>query len=113
MMRNCRIHLVLVLIGIMTVLPSTFAQDITLTLWENADPLHMQATLRAVARFEADNPGIKVDVQPYTNISRIDKLILSVMGGEAPDLVASWGAEFKWLASQGVLLDIAPYMDRY
>ena len=83
------------------------AGPITLNLWH----IHNQATRKgpienAVRRFEAANPGVKVEVSVYENDPYKTKL-KTVSGEEFPDIFHSWGG--GWLKSfvdAGLVADI-------
>ncbi|MEM6615764.1 MAG: sugar ABC transporter substrate-binding protein [Pseudomonadota bacterium] len=64
------------------------AQDITLQFWDNQQTESglSQFQQEAVDRFEAENPGIKVEVTtiPYPEYQQ--RLLTAVQGGNAPDI---------------------------
>ncbi len=64
------------------------AQDVTITFWDNQQTESglSQFQQAAVDKFEAANPGIKVDVVtvPYPEYQQ--RLLLAVQGGNAPDV---------------------------
>jgi multiple sugar transport system substrate-binding protein len=86
------------------------AGQVTLTYWEIAVDDRMAAAREIIAEFERLNPDIKVDLQPLSNTGRVDRLVTAVVGGQGPDVVSWWGAEFKRLALEGMWLDLAPYV---
>ena len=65
-----------------------FAEDITLKFWDNQQTESglSQYQQEAVKRFEAENPGIKVEVTtiPYPEYQQ--RLLTAVQGGNAPDV---------------------------
>ncbi|MGE5576765.1 MAG: extracellular solute-binding protein [Syntrophothermus sp.] len=87
--------------------PALAEEQVTLTFWtayNTESPENKMLTETLIPKFEAANPGIKVQAVafPYDELRR--KLLTSVAGGTTPDLVRSdiiWVPEF---ANMGVLL---------
>ena len=80
---------VLITAGIMLALPaSSQAQDIVLQFWDNQQTESglSEYQQEAVQSFEAENPGIKVEVTtiPYPEYQQ--RLLTAVQGGNAPDV---------------------------
>ncbi len=79
-------------------------EEVTLTLWElSANEQLMQGLIN---EFEKENPYIKVRLQQLTWEYGMDKFVISLAAGNAPDICelgTTWIARF---ASSGVLLDI-------
>jgi len=79
-------------------------KEITLTVWElSANEQLMQ---RLINKFEAQHPYIRVNLQQLTWEYGLDKFVISLAAGNAPDvceLGTTWIAKF---ASSGALLDI-------
>src|SRR5258708_26802694 len=72
-----------------TMTSGAYAQEqITLKFWDNQQTESglSQYQQEAVKRFEADNPGIKVEVTtiPYPEFQQ--RLLTAVQGGNAPDV---------------------------
>ena len=65
-----------------------------------------------VAAFEADNPGIKIEVEAYEDESIKDKLRILLGSNDQPDIFFSWSGEFaqKFIRS-GTALDLTPYFE--
>ena len=84
------------------------AEDIVLKFWDNQQTESglSQYQQEAVKRFEADNPGIKVEVTtiPYPEFQQ--RLLTAVQGGNAPDVSTVdqiWVAAF---AEAGAIADL-------
>src|SRR5215813_6419102 len=84
------------------------AEDVVLKFWDNQQTESglSQYQREAVKRFEADNPGIKVEVTtiPYPEFQQ--RLLTAVQGGNAPDVSTVdqiWVAAF---AEAGAILDL-------
>ncbi|MDR1470843.1 MAG: extracellular solute-binding protein, partial [Spirochaetaceae bacterium] len=79
---------------------------VTLTFvgWE-ASPLETEAVRNGIAKFEAANPGIKVQYSP-TSGDYNAKLLASIAGNSAPDVFFAGSDTYRTLVKRGVLLDI-------
>jgi raffinose/stachyose/melibiose transport system substrate-binding protein len=65
---------------------STAAEPVTIKFWTWFPPL--DDTKKLIAGFEAENPGIKVELTELESKAYQDKLPLALAGGDAPDIVA-------------------------
>jgi ABC-type glycerol-3-phosphate transport system substrate-binding protein len=79
--------------------PAARAEDVTLQFWDNqqSESGLSQYQTEAVKRFEAENPGIKVNIVtvPYPEYQQ--RLLTAVQGGNAPDVSTVdqiWNAAF-------------------
>jgi len=68
------------------------AADSTITLWhiQNTDP-GPKLIQDAVDRFQAENPGVKVEVSPLANDAFKDKLKVALGANNAPCIFPTWG----------------------
>lgn len=90
------------------------AKQVTLTFWEEPVAERFAAAQEIIAEFEKQNPDIIVEAMPTTGPpTRTTKLIAAVAAGQAPDVVSFWGADFRHLASQGIWLNLKPYMQKH
>lgn len=94
---------------------SLFAADpITLEYWvEQESPKVEEYVKSSIARFEAENPGIKVNltVTPYAQYR--DKLLVAIEGGTAPDVFLVdqiWNSEF---AAADAIIPLDDYIAEY
>lgn len=79
-------------------------EPVTLTLWELSAKEQLIQNL--ILKFERENPGIKVNVQQLTWEYGLDKFIIGIAAGNAPDICelgTTWISKF---ADSGALLDI-------
>ena len=87
------------------------AEDVTLQFWDNQQTESglSQYQKEAVKRFEAENPGIKVDVTtvPYPEYQQ--RLLTAVQGGNAPDVST---VDQIWQAAFAEAGAIVPLGDR-
>src|SRR5690242_11122760 len=87
------------------------AEDIVLRFWDNQQTESglSQYQQEAVKRFEADNPGIKVEVTtiPYPEFQQ--RLLTAVQGGNAPDVST---IDQIWVAAFAAAGAIDPLDDR-
>src|SRR5215469_1393441 len=89
-----------------------FAEEITLKFWDNQQTESglSQYQAEAVKRFEAENPGIKVEVTtiPYPEYQQ--RLLTAVKGNNAPDVSTVdqiWNAAFAEAGAIEKLDDLA------
>ncbi|MCB8881446.1 sugar ABC transporter substrate-binding protein [Acidisoma cellulosilytica] len=88
------------------------AAPVTLNFWAAWDPTKSDGIdgMKQIALFEQSHPDIKVNVQVIAFDALHDKLITSVVGGDAPDI--SWGL-VEWLGElnrMGALPDLSAQM---
>ncbi len=98
-----------VVLTLASVLTAASAQTtITYALWDNNQlPVHEEI----VAAFEAENPGVNVEIQVVPWGNYWDKLQTAVAGGEAYDVFWMNGANFPVYAANGVLLNLQDRID--
>ena len=87
--------------------PGTDDKDVELTLWSIAtesDAFH-NAYNKAIADFEAANPGVKIKHETFENESYKTTIVTSVTGNDLPDIFYTWGGGFSapFVASGNVL----------
>jgi raffinose/stachyose/melibiose transport system substrate-binding protein len=83
--------------------------DVTITWWHNATADPQKAMWEDVAaEFEADHPGVKVEVTGYQNEDLQRTLIPNALqSGDAPDIFMVWpGGEVRSQADAGYLMDL-------
>ena len=67
---------------------------------------------RAIDRFNADNPDIKVNLTLVANDSYKQRLAVAMAAGKTPDLFLSWsGGPMYEYANNNQIIDLSPYMD--
>ncbi len=67
---------------------------------------------QAVQRFQADNPGVTVNVVPVANDAYKDKLKVALGADDAPCIFPTWGGgPLANDAKAGQVLDLTPYVD--
>ena len=91
------------------------AAPVTLNFWVAWDPTKSDGidATKQIALFEQTHPDIKVNIQVIAFDALHDKLITSVVGGDAPDI--SWGL-VEWLGElnrMGALADLTQQMDAW
>ena len=80
--------------------------EITLFTWTRPGELAVNQQL--CAEFEAEHPGLRVEIINEPGDRSMDKLQAMVAAGEAPDVMSIHGAYFIPLAANGALLDLDP-----
>ena len=90
-----------------------FAQDVVLVLWDirtesdNSTP----AVLDAIARFEADHPGVKIKHEPMSNDHYKTRIRTAMSANNEPDIFMTWGSSsLELYVREGKVLDLTPYM---
>lgn len=91
-------------------------EPVTISFWHTMSEPEMEQLAKVVAIFEAENPNIKVEILnvPYDEFRR--KLITSMAGGTAPDLIRSdiiWVSEFAYMGALAKLDEVMPDFDTY
>ncbi len=84
--------------------------QIRYAIW--GDPAELANQISLVEAFEAEHPGIDVEVTVSDWDAYWTGLQTSIAGGDAPDVFAMDGPLFPDYQSRGVLLDLKPYIDR-
>ncbi|MCX5715958.1 MAG: extracellular solute-binding protein [Candidatus Omnitrophica bacterium] len=79
-------------------------EPVTLTLWEFS--ANEQLMRELLDKFEALNPGVKINLQQLTWEYGLDKFIISLAAGNAPDICELGTTWMAKIASAGTLLDI-------
>jgi multiple sugar transport system substrate-binding protein len=92
--------------------PQAAAKQTTVSYWTDwASGVRLDWLKTAMPRFEAENPGIKVDLNAQAADLLIgEKLVVAVSSGTVADVVLGWGAILPFLAESKVVLDVRPYL---
>ncbi|MFW6287905.1 MAG: extracellular solute-binding protein, partial [bacterium] len=106
--------LTLVMTLILCVFLSSLVLAETITLWDirtESDPVSEPMT-EAIARFEADNPGVTIKHVPIQNDNYKTKLQTAMAADNEPDIFMTWGSSSleKYVANDKVL-DLSSYLD--
>ena len=64
-----------------------------------------------ITAFEAQNPDVNVEWEAASG-AWMDKLLVEMAAGTAPDVTEFWGDFAQKLAREGLLLDLRPYVER-
>ncbi|WP_233199537.1 extracellular solute-binding protein [Cryobacterium sp. N22] len=82
--------------------------DVTMSLWQNSTTGPGQEFWdKTVADFEADNPGVTIDVQAIQNEDLDGKLQTALNSGDAPDIfLQRGGGKMAAMVAAGQLMDI-------
>ncbi len=84
-------------------------EPVTITYFTfSAAPDHMSELDQMIATFEAQNPGITVEVETAPFDEYFTKLQALIAGGEAPDVFELNYENFVSFAAKGVLADLTP-----
>lgn len=85
----------------------------TITLWDirtesdNSTP----AILDAIARFEADNPGVTIKHEPISNDNYKTRIRTAMAANNEPDVFMTWGSSsLELYVDSDQVLDLTPYM---
>lgn len=89
----------------------TGEEQVTLQLFRwSAATGGKEAYQAAFARFEADHPGVSVEMSDVAWAEFVDSMVKFQMAGSLPDIVAQYDATIGSFVSFGSLLDLTPYM---
>ena len=95
---------------------SAMAEVTTITFmgWE-ASPLETQAVQAGIAKFEEQNPGIKVQYTPgLAGAEYVAKLLSTVAGNSTPDVFFIAAEDYRTFAAKGVLEELTgKFTDNY
>lgn len=94
--------------------PALAQQDKVISIWHlQTQPNQVELFEKAKARFEAANPGYKVDISVYQNDAYKTKIQVALAAGEEPDIFPSWsGGTMIEYAIAGQIQDLTQYMDK-
>ena len=110
------LHLLLIASMLLILAPTVMAappaaepttQDVvTVEVWDmqQSDKNILEAQQKAIAQFEQENPGIKVNVTVFPYTEYRDKLLIAVQGGTPPDISTLdqiWMAQ--WAAADAII----------
>lgn len=90
------------------------AQQVTLTYWHGYNPVetkHFEENV--IPLFEEEYPNVKVEAIAVPYDQFYQKIIVSIAGGMAPDLIRADLAWVPQLANLGVLVPLDEYMDDF
>lgn len=107
--------LLCVSISALAELPALTTEPMTITLWDiaTAEPQRGNQE-RAVARFMADYPNIKVDQVHQQNDNYKQQLIVAMSSGQAPDMYIHWaGGPMAEYYKSGFVNDITDMFAKY
>lgn len=85
------------------------AGKVTLRFSEYPRPYEKEMLQEMLPLFEKDNPDIQVVYEPVTDPV---KMTTAMVAGSAPDVVCWWGEDLFFWAQQGMLLDLAPWLEK-
>lgn len=104
-MKNLRVILALILLAFAS---SAMAQ-VKLTFWSHwaAEKIKRDYVEDAIRRFEAANPGVKIEAQWYEKTALYASLKTALRAGTAPDIFYAEPDQFEYMEN-GLLLDLSP-----
>lgn len=94
--------------GTPTTQTSAPAQPVSMTFWHNATTGDGKAFWEnMVAKFQADHPGVTINIQPVQNEDFDGKLQTALSSPDAPDIfMQRGGAKLRDMVDAGLLLDV-------
>lgn len=93
------------------------AQEVTITFQEQLNDAQTAAMEELVARFESENPGIKVELLRDNDSSYYDKLVTQITAGKGPDIARVEPAKAPqyiasdWALPVGDVIDSSEYFE--
>jgi len=101
----------LVLLLMVVLLATTFSQQVTLRMIQVfTSPLRTKILEEIIAKFEAQNPGVKIELISPPYETAYQKIYLMVSAEEPLDIVEVGDWSLSALASMGKLLSLEPYL---
>lgn len=97
------------LTGLALTMPAQAQTELTYMMW--GDPPELAVWQQIVEEFEAAHPDISVSVEVSDWSSYWDRLRVTTVGGNAPDIFAMDAPIYPDWQSRGSLLDLTPYLD--
>ncbi|MTH79150.1 extracellular solute-binding protein [Paracoccus aestuariivivens] len=86
--------------------------DVTVEFWHSFGKKQGEALNSIIEKFEAANPGIKIDAEHVGNYEEIvTQLQAAIPAGRAPDAVIMEVTRYGLFAERGILTDLTAYMD--
>lgn len=86
--------------------PALAQSPVTLTLWHN-HPEWKERVIAILTKFEAQNPGIKIDLQELPSSAYVPRINTALAAGEGPDIVAlNAGPATRSGIDAGYLMDL-------
>ena len=89
-----RIRTAILLIALLAVVVGVGAQTVTITYWQYFYESKVQLVDELIKKFEAANPGIKVEQVTFPYESFNQKVAASIPAGEGPDVITLF---YGWL----------------
>jgi len=106
------LSILVVLLLALTSLMSTVAQEVTLRYFTfSAAPDYLEELDTIIAGFEAENPGITIEVSTASFADYFTLLQADVVSGSAPDVFELNYESFVTYAANGALADISAYLN--
>lgn len=87
----------------------TTDDDIVLELWGMGSEGELLSGM--VERFEAENPGIRINVTAFPWTEGRESLVTAIIAQSGPDIVQIGSTWFPQMADAGGLLDLTPHFD--
>ncbi|PIK73092.1 hypothetical protein CS379_10340, partial [Methylobacterium frigidaeris] len=90
------------------------AAPVTLTYsdWHLAEPVWGRSLAEAFARFESENPDVKIRPEPVAYGQRDVRYATAFRGGRGPDVFALDSNPVKQFIREGWLLDLTPFLEK-
>lgn len=103
----------LILAALMALGSSTaLAQKTRLVFATRSGVEREQLARTLIEEFEAMNPDIEIEWLGFEASTYADKMAALAAAGEAPDVFEAWGSQGVDWAEAGMLLDLAPFVER-
>jgi len=90
--------------------PGCGRRETPLTLFTWTRPAELAANQRLCKQFEANHPGLRVEIVNEPGDRAMDKLQAMVAAGNPPDVMSIHGAYFIPMAANGALMDLEPFI---
>ncbi len=102
--------LMAVLVLAVTMIANAAAAEKNIRVWTFLDPTKNEGReivlRKLIAQFEAQNPGVKITVEPQVWSQVTQKFVLASNAGNAPDVVWAIGSDFGLVIDSGAAADL-------
>ncbi|GCE22927.1 ABC transporter substrate-binding protein [Dictyobacter kobayashii] len=83
-----------------------------LNFYHESTPGEVLTYKKIIAKFEAANPNIKIQLQSGNNGAHLQKFNTQLAGGSPPDITRMWEIDYGGYAKKGVFLDLNTFIDK-
>jgi len=111
---RCRTILLTFVVLLLGASLATAQEEVNLDFYFLGDELINPFVEQVIADFEAENPGVSINFQPYPNESYKTTIQVALASDDRPDIFFNWsGEDTGRFLREGHLLDLTSYAEQY